>query len=96
VWDKDFLQVLERDGSDKRQKFLLSQSIEQLGEMKVLLDDAKQAELQGLIDNLEIVRQDYNKPSSMRNKFSIRSKVNRNAKKIRNEFSPKLLFLPQE
>jgi len=96
VWDKDFLQVLERDGSGKRQEFLLSQSIEQLEEMQVLLNDAKQAELKGLIGKLEIVRQDYDKPSSMRNKFSIRSKVGRNAKKIRNGFSPKVLFPPQK
>ena len=96
VWDKDFLQVLERDGSGKRQKYLLSQSIEQLEEMQILLNDAKQAELKGLIGKLEIVRQNYDKPSSMRNKFSIRSKVERNAKKIRNGFSPKLLFPSEE
>jgi len=95
VWEKDFLQVLERNGSGKRQKFLLSQSIEQLEEMQVLLNDVKQAELKGLIDKLKIVRQDYDKPSSMRNKFSIRSKVGRNAKKIRNGFSPKVLFPPK-
>jgi len=96
VWDKDFHQVLERDGSDKRQKYLLSQSIEQLEEMQVLLNDAKQAELKGFIDKLKIVRQDYDKPSSMRNKFSIRSKVGRNGKKIRNGFSSKVIFPPQE
>ena len=93
---KKITHLSPRDGSGKRQKYLLSQSIEQLEEMQILLNDAKQAELKGLIDKLEIVRQDYDKPSSMRNKFSIRSKVGRNAKKIRNGFSPKVLFPPQE
>ena len=96
VWGKDFLQVLERDGSGKRQRYLLSQSIEQLDEMKVLLNDAQQAELKGLIDELGTVLLEYDKQSAMRNKFSIRSKVTRNSSKIRNGFSPKVLFRPQE
>jgi len=96
VWNKDFLQVLERNGSGKRQKYLLDQSIEQLEEMNILLNDAKQAELKGLIDERGIVLQEYDKQSAMRNKFSIRSKVQRNGRKIRNGFSPKVIFLPQE
>lgn len=96
VWNKDFLQVLERDGSEKRQKYLLDQAIERLEEMQNLLSDEKKAGLAELVDELKNVRQDYNKSSSMRSKFSMRSKVERNAKKIRNQFSPKLQFLPEE
>ena len=61
-----------------------------------MLNDEKQAELKGFIRKIEIVIQNYDIPSSMRNKFSIRSKVERNAKKIRNGFSPKLLFPSEE
>lgn len=96
IWDKDFLQVLERNGSDKRQKYLLAQSIEQLGEMQSLLNDDKKVELMALIDVLRDVHQSYDKSSPIRSKFSTRSKIQRNAKKIRNGFSPKLIFLPEE
>jgi len=96
VWNKDLLQVIERGGSGKRQKYLIDQSIKQLEEMRDLLNDAKQAGLTELVGKLKGVRQDYDKPSSMRNNFSIRSKIKRNAKKIRNGFSPKLLFSPEE
>ena len=96
VWNKDLLQVLERDGSGKRQKYLLSQSIEQLEEMRNLINNEKQAEFIELVDQLKNVRQDYEKPSSMRNKFSIRSKIERNAKTIRNSYSPKLIFFSEE
>ena len=95
VWDKDFLQVLERDGSKKRQKYLLAQSIEQLDEMHNILNDDKKVELMVLIDVLRAVHQSYDKSSPMRSKFSTRSKVQRNAKMIRNGFSPKLIFLPE-
>jgi len=87
VWNKDLLQVLERNGSDKRQKYLLGQAIEQLGEMKKWLADAKQAELSESIKELQKVQQDYTKPASMRNKFSTQKKIERAAKKIRKEFS---------
>jgi len=88
VWDRDLLQTIERHGSDKRQKYLLGQVIEQLEEMRKLLADEKQVELTGLIDNFQDVRQVYEKPVAMRNKFSIRKKIELNAKKIRNGFAP--------
>lgn len=96
VWDKDFLQVLERDGSEKRQKYLLVQSIEQLDEMRSLLNEDKKVELMVLINALKDVHKSYDRSSSMRSKFSTRSKIQRNAKLIRNGFSPKLIFLPEE
>ena len=88
IWDRDLLQAIERDGSDKRQKYLLGQAIEQLEEMKKRLVDEKQVELGQLIDDLRRVQQVYEKPASMRNKFSTRKKIELNAKKIRNGFAP--------
>jgi len=43
VWNKDLLQVLERNGSEKRQKYLLDQAIVQLKEMQNSLSDEKKA-----------------------------------------------------
>jgi hypothetical protein len=96
VWNKDFLQVLEGDGSEKRQRYLLGQSIEQLEKMRNLLTDEKKPVLTVLINELIDVGQGYDRSSAMRSKFSIRSKVERNAKEIRNGFSPKYIFIPQK
>lgn len=90
IWDRDLLQVIDQDGSDKRQRYVLGQSIEQLEEMKKFLGDTKQAELAGLIDVLREVQRVYKKPALMRNKFSIKKKIERNAKKIRSEFASNL------
>ena len=92
VWNKDLIQVLSRDGSEKRQKYLLSQSIEQLKEMQNSINDRKLTEFGGLLTELESVRQEYTRPPSMRNKFLMKSKIERNAKKIRTGFTPSQLF----
>ncbi|MCK5178742.1 MAG: hypothetical protein KAR32_04370, partial [Candidatus Omnitrophica bacterium] len=70
VWDRDLLYVIESDGSDKRQKYLLGQAIEKLERMKDLLVDEKKSELAPLIDDLREVGRVYEKQASMRNKFS--------------------------
>ena len=87
VWNKDLLQVIELEGSDKRQEYLLAQAIEQLEEMRKWLTVAKQAELLKLIDELREVQQTYEKSASIRNKSSIKRKIERTAKKIRSDFS---------
>jgi len=90
VWNKDLLQNIALNSSAKRQNYLLNQIIEQLDEMKILLADQKQSELDELINDLRKVKQIYEKPSVMRSKFSTRTKIERNAKSVRNKFSPKL------
>jgi hypothetical protein len=89
VWNKDLLQTLESDGSDKRQEYLLEQAIGQLEEMQKWLADAKQAELSELINELREVQQEYARPSSIRNQFSTRKKIERVAQKVRAGFSTK-------
>ncbi len=96
VWDRDILYVIENDGSDKRQKYLLGQAVEQLEGMKVLLVDAKRAEFTVRIDTLRDVEKVYEKPASMRNKFSIKKKIERNSRKIRNGFSPDPVLVGEE
>ena len=96
VWDRDLLQTIDGNGSDKRQKYLLVQAIEKLEGMKELLTDEKKSEFTPLIDDLREVQQVYKKPVSMRNKFSIKKKIERNARKIRNGFAPDPALLAQE
>lgn len=96
VWDRDLLYVIESDGSDKRQKYLLGQAIEKLERMKDLLADEKKSELAPLIDDLREVGRVYEKQASMRNKFSIKKKIERNSRKIRNGFAPRFVFPDEE
>ena len=96
VWDKDLLQTIDRDGSDKRQKYLLVQTIEQLEEMKKILSEEKKTEFTILIDDLREVQEVYKKQAMMRNTFSIKKKIERNASKIRNQFAPDPSLFQQE
>ena len=88
VWDRDFIQAVESNSSDKRQIYLLEQAVGQLEEMKKALTDEKQAEFAILIDELRSVGKIYEKPFATRNRFSIIKKVERHASKIRNQFAP--------
>lgn len=88
VWDSDLLQAMGRGDSDKRQKYLLGRTIEQLEEMRTWLTGEKGEELAALVDDLRAVQRDYEKPASVRNEFSIRRKIERHAKKIRTGFAP--------
>ena len=96
VWDRDLLQTIDQDGSDKRQKYLFAQAIEHLEEMKKVMNEEKKIEFVVLIDELREVQEAYEKPSSMRNTFSIKKKIERNASKIRNQFGPDPSLLRQE
>jgi len=96
VWDRDLLQTIESGGSDKRQKYLLGQAIEQLEGMNKLLADEKKTGFTPLIDDLREVGQVYERPVSMRNKFSIKKKIERNSRKIRNGFAPDPVLFAQE
>ncbi|MBN1870718.1 MAG: hypothetical protein JW847_09105 [Candidatus Omnitrophica bacterium] len=88
VWDRDLLQAIDNDDSDKRQKYLLGQAVEQLEEMGQLLNDTKRSELILLITKLRKLEDQYNKPVAMRNTFSIKKTIERNSRDIRNGFAP--------
>lgn len=88
VWHKDLLQAVESNGSDKRQLYLLNQTIEQLEEMGQWLAAGKQAEFMAIVEETRVMREDYNKPALMRNKNVMKDKIELNAKKIRKNFVP--------
>ena len=95
IWDRDLLQTIDSNGSDKRQKYLLVQAVEQLEGMKVLLTDEKKLEFTPLIGELREVEEVFEKPAFMRNKFSIKKKIERNSREIRNRFAPDLALPDQ-
>jgi hypothetical protein len=96
VWERDLLQAIEAEASDKRQKYLLAESIEQLEGMKNLLDDQERPGLTLLIDGLREVQKGYEKSASMRSKFSTKKKIERNSREVRNGFSPDQVQVIQE
>ena len=49
--------------------------------------------MRDLINDLRDIRKVYEKPISMRNKFSIRMKITRSSREIRNRFAPDLSLL---
>ena len=90
IWDRDLLQVVDHDGSTKRQSYLLAKVILELGEMSALLAAEKQSELQVIVDNMIDLQKEYDKPTAMRNKFSMKKSISSNSRAVRNAFSPKL------
>lgn len=92
VWNRDLLETVENDGSDKRERYLINQSLEQLQAMHDLLNDESKAQMAGLMDELSDVLKEYDKPESFRSKFSMRSKIQRYARKVREQFTPNLIF----
>ena len=53
VWNRDLIQAIQKEDSDKRQKYLLGQMIERLEAMKEVLADEKQKELVVMINDLK-------------------------------------------
>jgi hypothetical protein len=86
VWVRDLIQAVDRDGSDKRQKYLLGQTVEQMEEMERLLVEEKRDAFLLLIEDLRGVEKDLERPAP--NTFSIRMRIERNAGKVRHGFAP--------
>ena len=91
VWYKDFMIALDESAEDKRQKYLLAQLIGQVEEMKKLVIEEKQLGLNKLSDSLNQVQNEYEKPSVMRSRFSIKRVLESADKKMVTEFNPKVL-----
>jgi len=88
VWEKDLLSFIEAKGSDKKQKYLLEQLINQLEEMNKWLVEEKQKELRDIIKEYINLRKVYTRPNSMRNIYSLKRKLRLSGKKIRIRFKP--------
>ncbi len=89
VWQRDLIQTIERKESDKRQKYLMAQVLVQLDEMKKWISQEKQQELTKIINNFQRIESEWTKPAAMRNAFSLKKKLELNARRVRNDFNPK-------
>ena len=88
VWQRDLVQNIDKNESDKNQKYLINQIITQLTEMKKWVTEAKQQELSSSIGEWNAILAMYEQPAAMRNMFSLKRKVEASAKKIRNQLNP--------
>lgn len=91
VWDKELMQTMDKKYSDKKQRYLLEQIIVQLNEMKKWITSEKQSPLEALIRDFQQIQDQMAEPSPLRNRFSLKKKLELNAKKIRQDFNPRLL-----
>lgn len=91
VWDKDLLQNIEMDSSEKRQKYLLSQSIAHLDEMAALLSGTQQVGLVAVTKDYRAILLEYEKPISSRNKNALKRMIVRSGKEVRTKYTPRLL-----
>ncbi len=91
VWHKELMVSLDEQGIDRRQKYLVGQLVTQLSEMSKFVTEEKQKGLKDLSDTLFEVQEELEKPSGMRNMYSIKRKIEQSDKKMLNEFNPKVL-----
>src|SRR3989338_2477083 len=95
VWERDLMQSIENDDSDKRQKYLLGKSLEELEAMNALMGEARQAGFSAVLGQVRQIQKEYDKPAAMRSKFSVKKQLNASSKEIRHHYSPKQLFPDQ-
>ncbi len=89
IWQRDLVQNIEARAPEKKQRYLLDQTIVQLREMGKWLQENKKAQLSVLAGELEGVLQSYETPAPLRDASSTKRKIEANAKKVRAAFDPK-------
>ncbi|MDP8212689.1 MAG: hypothetical protein P9X22_05275 [Candidatus Zapsychrus exili] len=90
VWQKDLLNAIDKEDSDKRLKYLLAEMIVQLKEMNKWIVGEDQEKLTGFINDLYEIREYLNKPPKVRNMTRVRKQIELNSKAIRNNLNKRL------
>ena len=92
VWNRDLQQNLSEDGFDKRKKYVLSQIIQHLQEMKRWIAEDYFVKVDEMLADGESVQKELEKPEMMRNQQMMASRLRRMDSYMRNELKPELLF----
>lgn len=93
VWIRDYLTIIQKKGSDKREKYLLDQIILQTMEMQKWVSKTQSQGLVKILDKLNQAKETYKKPRLVRNISRLKIKINSVEKMMRRQFSPKIIFL---
>jgi hypothetical protein len=88
IWQKDLLDSLYENESEKQQLYLLNQIIVQLEGMNRWILEEKQKELSVLVQEVYGLLKEYDKPSPMRSMSAIQRTLERNGRKVRESFKP--------
>ncbi len=96
VWQEEMIEAINEEESDKKQKYLFSQILFQLGEMKKWIIEEKKGELETQIEKISSLQPELDKPASLRNDFSFRKRIELIGKDIRNTLSAKIIYPPSE
>lgn len=86
VWYKDYLSILEESGSDKRQRYVLTQMFAQLEKMEKLLADDRKQGLTQLKNDLQSVVDMMKTPAVMREDSVVEGEVRSIDDRLRNNF----------
>jgi len=92
VWSRDLLQVIERDGSDKRQVYLLAQVLEQINGMSLWIVEEKKEEFNDLMNRWKALSVYYEQAPVIRNVFSLKKTIEQLNKDVRGGFNPEIIF----
>lgn len=91
VWQKDLIQSFNDKSSLKNQKYLINQAITELRKMSKFLNEISKDKLNGIISEYESVNLELQDAFSIGNLGSIKRQIERNGKKVRLNYSPRLL-----
>ena len=88
VWNREYLQEVDVNENDKRQRYLLNEAISQVEEMKKLVKEEKQAVFVPVLKDLNALRDSYETPAMVRRASATKRVAEQNAKIILNELNP--------
>lgn len=91
VWQKDFIYNLEKNSNEKNLKFLLNKIIVELTKMRDLLVESSQEDLSKIIESYQNTVKTLERPVVMRDNAAIIRRVESYGKKVRLNYSPRLL-----
>lgn len=88
-WYKDLVAAIDSNDNDKRIKYIMTELITQLEEMAKWITGDKKDQLEIRINYWYAIQREFDIPSSMRNRQSIKNKLATEEKIIRNHFGLK-------
>jgi hypothetical protein len=87
VWSKDFVTVIDDNGSDRKLTYILDQMDVQLEQMQLLVPEERKSELGQYRADLLKVKEQCDEPEPLRNDFVIKSQVTKLSRSVRQKYS---------
>ena len=91
VWSGDLLRAIDEKESDKKQKYLVTQALKNLEEMKKWVKEDKQKEIDLILVDLSDLNSYYDTVEGLRNTTMLKRKIEKAMSQVRKNFNPKLM-----